>query len=32
MEAPVIGRLLGSEILSGEPDGMLEEFRPDRFG
>lgn len=28
---PVIGRLLASEILSGRTDGMLADFRPDRF-
>jgi glycine/D-amino acid oxidase-like deaminating enzyme len=28
---PVIGRLLASEILSGRPDGMLADFRPERF-
>jgi glycine/D-amino acid oxidase-like deaminating enzyme len=28
---PLIGRLLASEILTGKPDGMLEDFRPDRF-
>ncbi|MFI5991962.1 NAD(P)/FAD-dependent oxidoreductase [Streptomyces sp. NPDC051362] len=28
---PVIGRLLASEILSGERDGMLADFRPERF-
>jgi len=32
MEAPAIGRLLAPEILSGRPGGMLEDFRPDRFG
>lgn len=29
---PVIGRLLASEILSGRPDSMLADFRPERFG
>jgi glycine/D-amino acid oxidase-like deaminating enzyme len=28
---PVIGRLLASEILSGRPDDMLADFRPERF-
>ncbi len=28
---PVIGRLLASEILSGRTDGMLADFRPERF-
>ncbi|MEV0236336.1 FAD-dependent oxidoreductase [Nonomuraea sp. NPDC050786] len=28
---PVIGRLLASEILSGERDEMLADFRPERF-
>ncbi len=28
---PVIGRLLASEILSGERDQMLADFRPERF-
>jgi glycine/D-amino acid oxidase-like deaminating enzyme len=28
---PVIGRLLASEILSGSTDGMLADFRPERF-
>lgn len=28
---PVIGRLLASEILSGRPDDMLTDFRPERF-
>jgi glycine/D-amino acid oxidase-like deaminating enzyme len=28
---PVIGRLLASEIISGEGDAMLADFRPDRF-
>lgn len=28
---PVIGRLLAAEILTGKPDGMLADFRPDRF-
>ena len=28
---PVIGRLLASEILSGTADGMLADFRPERF-
>lgn len=28
---PVIGRLLASEILSGKPDPMLADFRPERF-
>ena len=29
--APVIGRLLASEILSGKRDEMLADFRPERF-
>lgn len=28
---PVIGRLLAAEILSGERDEMLADFRPERF-
>ncbi|WP_328473794.1 NAD(P)/FAD-dependent oxidoreductase [Streptomyces sp. NBC_00448] len=28
---PVIGRLLAAEILSGKRDGMLADFRPERF-
>jgi glycine/D-amino acid oxidase-like deaminating enzyme len=28
---PVLGRLLASEILSGERDAMLADFRPERF-
>jgi glycine/D-amino acid oxidase-like deaminating enzyme len=28
---PVIGRLLASEILSGKPDRLLADFRPERF-
>jgi glycine/D-amino acid oxidase-like deaminating enzyme len=28
---PVIGQLLASEILSGSTDGMLADFRPERF-
>jgi glycine/D-amino acid oxidase-like deaminating enzyme len=28
---PVIGQLLASEILSGTPDDMLADFRPERF-
>ena len=28
---PVIGRLLASEILGGSTDGMLADFRPERF-
>jgi glycine/D-amino acid oxidase-like deaminating enzyme len=28
---PVIGQLLASEILSGRPDDMLADFRPERF-
>ena len=28
---PVIGRLLAAEILTGEPDAMLADFRPERF-
>ncbi|MFI1094429.1 NAD(P)/FAD-dependent oxidoreductase [Streptomyces sp. NPDC020917] len=28
---PVIGRLLAAEILTGTPDAMLADFRPDRF-
>ena len=29
---PVLGRLLAAEILDGTPDGMLADFRPERFG
>ncbi|MEJ3658017.1 FAD-dependent oxidoreductase [Actinomycetes bacterium KLBMP 9759] len=29
---PLIGRLLASEIVSGERDELLADFRPDRFG